>query len=230
MPAVERYSGPPFQVLRKYLRDRPSNAKQLDIYILSARFGLLHSQELIGDYDQKMTPTLARNMRRQVLQRVEEEILSKKYDEIFISMGKTYWFALTGLADMVSTPTALVISDEPAGKKLTALHHWLHGTQDLAPERTTEEIATPNWEPVTVVLRGREVNLTTAEAIDQLEKEITLASGVAHNVRKWYVDVAGKRLAPKWAVAVLFDIPVSEFAADEARRVLNRLGLNCRQT
>jgi hypothetical protein len=51
----------------------------------------------------------------------------------------------------------------------------------------------------------------------------------AYQVRSWYVDINGERISPKWAAQYLFDVPVNQFSADEARRVLRRLGLNCYQ-
>lgn len=34
LPAIERYDGPAFQVLRKFLREFPLEAESLDVYIL----------------------------------------------------------------------------------------------------------------------------------------------------------------------------------------------------
>ena len=42
LPALERYDGPVFRMLRKFLRSCPARESHLEIYILSAQFGLLH--------------------------------------------------------------------------------------------------------------------------------------------------------------------------------------------
>ncbi|WP_373537310.1 DUF6884 domain-containing protein [Microcoleus sp.] len=52
LPAIERYDGPTFRLLRRFLRKQPS--APLEIYILSAKFGLIPSDYPIPDYDQKM--------------------------------------------------------------------------------------------------------------------------------------------------------------------------------
>ena len=41
LPAVERYNGLLFFVLRRFIRECPREAKQLDVCILSATYGLI---------------------------------------------------------------------------------------------------------------------------------------------------------------------------------------------
>jgi len=68
LPAIERYDGPVFQVVRRYLREQPAGSKQLDVFILSARYGLIplagHEQILPPN----LTPVIAQGSsgRRQV--------------------------------------------------------------------------------------------------------------------------------------------------------------------
>ena len=47
LPVLERYDGPAFRVLRKFLRDSPCEAQRIDISVLSAEFGLLSAQQMI---------------------------------------------------------------------------------------------------------------------------------------------------------------------------------------
>jgi hypothetical protein len=47
LPALERYDGPMFRVLRKFLRENPSKELHPDVYILSAQFGLISADQLI---------------------------------------------------------------------------------------------------------------------------------------------------------------------------------------
>ena len=54
LPAIERYNGPLFFVLRHFLRERPRQARQLDVYILSAVYGLIPGNLPIEWYDRKM--------------------------------------------------------------------------------------------------------------------------------------------------------------------------------
>ena len=54
LPAIERYNGPLFFVLRRFIRECSRKASELDVYILSAAYGLIPEDFLIPLYDQKM--------------------------------------------------------------------------------------------------------------------------------------------------------------------------------
>jgi hypothetical protein len=227
LPAIERYDGPPYKVLRRYLDKNNSRNQSLDVYILSAKYGLIDGSLCIEDYDERMTKERATIMRDQVLDQVQEGILPQHYDEIFLSMGISYLQALAGLEEIVEGHTSVIASSGASGKKLTALRNWLWG-EELPPTKSQQlELVSPNLVPQTVVLRGSAVMMNTEEAIHLLKSGIHNDSENAHDVRGWYVDVTGAKISPKWAAKTIFQMPVSQFSADEARRVLRRLGLNC---
>lgn len=69
LPAVERYDGPAFRILRRFLRERPSQAP--DVLILSAEHGLIPHDLPIALYDRKMTPARARELRPLVLAKLD---------------------------------------------------------------------------------------------------------------------------------------------------------------
>lgn len=227
LSAIDRYTGPSYQVLNKFLREQPHESNNLDIYILSARYGLIRSQTPTHYYDQKMTSANAAVLRRQVLHTFEQQILPKKYAEIFVSMGKTYLLALDDLPT-INEHIKLIISQGSSGKKLTELRNWLWGCTPAASQNSIP-LATPNLDKQTAVLRGHSVTMTTAAVLSLLQDKIEASNGLAFHIQSWYVEVDGARISPKWAAQVLFNLPVSEFSADEARRVLRRLGLNCYQ-
>jgi hypothetical protein len=58
LPALERYDGPAFRVLRRFLRSRAPDPP--DVLILSAEHGLIPRDLPIAAYDRKMTPARAR--------------------------------------------------------------------------------------------------------------------------------------------------------------------------
>jgi hypothetical protein len=55
LPALERYDGPAFKVVRRFLRQHPDEKLHLGIQILSAEFGLIPSK-LIVIYFSKPIP------------------------------------------------------------------------------------------------------------------------------------------------------------------------------
>ena len=67
LPALERYDGPVFRMLRRFLRTWPSKGSHPEVYILSAQFGLISAHQLIPSYDCRMTPQQASAFQPQVL-------------------------------------------------------------------------------------------------------------------------------------------------------------------
>ena len=60
LPAIERYDGGNFRVLRKAMREGywPQN---MDVLILSAKYGLINASTFIADYDQRMNRERAKS-------------------------------------------------------------------------------------------------------------------------------------------------------------------------
>jgi hypothetical protein len=83
LPALERYDGPAFQVLRKFIVECPAEARKLDIRILSAKFGLIPADRPIPFYDKPMTarraialkPAVSAEMERLLAQRIYRKLL-----------------------------------------------------------------------------------------------------------------------------------------------------------
>jgi hypothetical protein len=229
LPAIQRYDGPPFKVLRRYLEQDLETTQALDIFVLSAKYGLIGGQTAIAKYDQRMTDRRALEMHNHVMEKVQNDLLPNNYAEMFLSMGKIYLQVLAGLEDLVSGNTRLIISVGTAGKKLTDLKSWLWGP-DISPvNKKARGFVATRTTPQTAVLRGHSKTLTTAQAIALLQEGIAIDGTLARQVHYWYVDVNGEKISPKWAAQHIFGVPVSQFSADEARRVLRRLGLNCYQ-
>ena len=124
LPAIERYNGPVFFVLRRFLRDCPDKAKSLDVYILSAAHGLIPASHPIAPYDQKMIQYRAAELQPYVLS-IFSELMQKNYTSLCLVIGKTYLAALEGWRDLVPTNLALTIPKGPMGVKQTQLKNWL---------------------------------------------------------------------------------------------------------
>lgn len=86
--AIELYNGPFYQIIRK------NNQEKIDIFIISAKYGLINSNDFISFYNQMMTTERAKELSGIVKMDLEKILQLKDYDEIFISLGKTYMVAL----------------------------------------------------------------------------------------------------------------------------------------
>ena len=128
LPAMERYNGPAFQVLRRFLREQPNKAALLDVYILSAGYGLIRADRPITLYDQKMIPSRATELQPEVLMTFAE-IMQSNYTSLCLVMGKTYLRALEGWECFAPKSMKLTVADGPMGIKLSQLKNWLWDEQ-----------------------------------------------------------------------------------------------------
>jgi len=124
LPAIERYNGPVFFLLRRFLRDCPDKAESLDVYILSAAHGLIPSSHLIAPYDQKMIKYRACQLQPHVLATFGE-LMQNNYTSLCLVMGKAYLAALEGWRELVPTNLALMVAKGPMGVKQAQLKNWL---------------------------------------------------------------------------------------------------------
>src|SRR5207249_3026702 len=98
LPALLRYTGPSFRLLRAYLRDQPTPAVPLDLLILSARFGLITADQPILPYDQRMTPARAVALQPVVSSALQRFVSAHgPYSATLIHLGPDYWPALSPL-------------------------------------------------------------------------------------------------------------------------------------
>ena len=120
MPAFQRYDGPAYRVFRKFLRDAARSTANL--YILSAKYGLISGDILIPDYDLRMTADRAEQLKPAVQRSLSLILSLHRYDEIFVAMGKVYREALM---DFMPSDGRVVVADGKIGEKSAALYRWL---------------------------------------------------------------------------------------------------------
>jgi hypothetical protein len=123
LPALERYDGPAFRVLRKYLRENDRGA--LSIFILSAKHGLIPAAKRISDYDCRLLPDSARALRPQVLSAAQAAVSAKSLTSVGVCAGKDYQVALDGFAELIPAGVRLETIGGGQGRRLTALRQWL---------------------------------------------------------------------------------------------------------
>jgi uncharacterized protein DUF6884 len=229
LPAIERYDGPAYRVLRRYVQSAPLEIP--DVYILSAQYGLIPGDQPISAYDRLMTPERAQELLASTASRLQQLEPGKRYRYIFIHAGAVY-------RDILSSPVLDALSCEQIrtatgsqGVQLAHLRSWLYdnGTEPLKSGTTADTVALESATPLHFKLRGCDNQITVSEVIavarQALENE--MINGL--RATAWYVLVDGRRIPPKWLVSQLTGMPVGEFHSIEARRVLTQLGLIARQ-
>ncbi len=77
LPAVERYDGPTYRILRK-MRREGFTLKNLDVLIISAKHGLLACQQPIENYDERMTEERAEELLSQIQNGLRTPVRSER--------------------------------------------------------------------------------------------------------------------------------------------------------
>jgi cytoplasmic iron level regulating protein YaaA (DUF328/UPF0246 family) len=125
LPALERYDGVTYRIIRKAMREGyfPPN---VDIKILSAEFGLIDASKPIPYYDRRMDRKRADELYSQVSRRLKDLLRRKQYAEIYINMGKVYLLA-TGKLNETNPKTAVEYAQGGIGEKAQAMKEWIYG-------------------------------------------------------------------------------------------------------
>lgn len=124
LPALQRYDGVYFRVLRKVRRECYWPAK-LDVLIVSAKYGLVEADTPIAHYDVRMTRERATYLRPLVVPVLAERIASRAYTEIFLNMGKTYHTAINGWDVSLTRDITIVYAKGGIGRKASQMRTWL---------------------------------------------------------------------------------------------------------
>lgn len=220
VPAIRRYNGPAFLLLRRFMRERPDAAKQLDVYILSAELGIISDQQLIQNYDRAITRQRAAELNETVVSTLSN-IFNTEYAECCVVLSKHYLAALEGWQRLAPSDMPITVITAAQGLRLTKLKEWLYGEQGNVSRRSVRVI-----EPHGVArLRGIEIRLTPSEIFERLDLCLFDGRNPSNRFKEWYVDVGTHRISLKWLVSILTGLPVSSFSTGEARRVLCQLGL-----
>lgn len=121
MPAIDRYDGPAFRVLRRYLRE--TKDPTLLVHVLSAEFGVISSRKSIPNYDRRMTAERARKMQKQNSQMLELIVRNQPFRELFICASTLYQQSFDGSILERRLPVRYAARGQ--GPKLASLHRWL---------------------------------------------------------------------------------------------------------
>lgn len=217
LPAIQRYDGPAFRLLRRYLG---RSDEDLEIYILSAKFGLIRHQTLIPYYEQKLQNGKVEELKRLV---AEQRFFFKAAERksFFVNLGKNYLQVFAPVLQRAVKNSAVTFASGSSGKRLAQMYDWLYGEKsrlrDEHPKMKLEK---------EVFIRGVLAQASEAEIRKIIQKEIS-ENGTSRlqNFQSWFVPVGDVKVSPKWLVGKLTGLACGKFHSDEARKVLRKLGI-----
>lgn len=90
MPAIEIYDGVFYRILKRAFQNDIELKNKLDIYILSAKYGIISTTFPILPYDLKMTKEISKNLLQDNTSRLSKIVLESSPNKIVSVMGKTY--------------------------------------------------------------------------------------------------------------------------------------------
>jgi len=122
--AFELYNGPLYKSIRK-MRKENNFPKDVDILIISAKYGVLGFYDLIERYDQRMTKERANELKPHVFNALKNYFKDKQYKEIFINLGKDYLPVLDGLENIIPKGARILYAKGRIGQKLKQTRDWL---------------------------------------------------------------------------------------------------------
>ncbi|OPY59231.1 MAG: Queuine tRNA-ribosyltransferase [Pelotomaculum sp. PtaU1.Bin035] len=150
LPAIERYNGSYYRVLRRYLRERQW-PDSLSVAILSARYGLIGGFTDIEDYNERMNQQKALEWAPKC-----QDILnawSNEHSQIHFSLGKDYLPAVEpAISSGLQSETE--IFEGPIGMKLHQIKNLLENSgaperhKPILPEPGSGEVSyfLPDWD------------------------------------------------------------------------------------
>lgn len=126
LPAVQRYTGPIYQSFKKFAKNNPSVLKGLELWILSAEFGLIPAMEKIPYYEHKMSEADSLKLAPQVIE-TWGTILPRLawFGNICVCMSQLYMSTFQGHLYDYKGDVTVTVCDGDMFEKPRQLIQWL---------------------------------------------------------------------------------------------------------
>jgi hypothetical protein len=227
LPALERYDGPLWKVLRAFLREYPTARTELDIYALSAQYGLIPASSSIENYDLLMTPAQAVTIQPHATH-MFTTLMQREYQAICLALSQRYLAALGDWHTKLDPDRVrrVTITDGPEGMKLHQLRQWLIGATSTIGLPPKQSLIADEHPRGTATIGGVTLSLSANAVLEQARQGLYSDPKGARKFRDWYVMIDETPVGSKWLVSMLTGLSPSQFQAEAARRFLLQLGIS----
>jgi hypothetical protein len=124
VPAWELYDGVAFRVVKRAQR-QAHFPTDIDILILSARYGLISPDRQIASYDQRMTRAVVEDQARRNRDLLCSLLRKRCYKEVLVCLGRTYLSALDPFDAWLPDGVPVILAEGGIGRKMQQLKQWL---------------------------------------------------------------------------------------------------------
>ena len=125
LPAIDRYAcGYSYKIIHKLMREGrfPCN---MDVLILSAKYGLIQTETLIEDYNQRMSRQRASELQDEVGRALDQHLGTINYAEIFVNLGRDYMIAVENSIQMYRQRAKIKHARGRIGSKGREMRRWI---------------------------------------------------------------------------------------------------------
>lgn len=227
--AIDRYDGPLWRVLRAYQREQGLWGADLEIFGLSAEYGLIPAEQPIPLYERKMDNDRANELRPDVLSEFRK-LMNRGYDQLCLGVSQLYLQALEGWKELVPPKTAVTVTDGTEAVKLGQLRAWLHGEAWRGPAKRPERLIADAQPRGSVRIGGVTLSMSREDVLAHARAALREDGKNAKTYRNWYALIDGQPVGVKWLAGVLSGLPTSAFQAAQARQALLALGIDVEST
>lgn len=116
--AIDVYDGPSYRILRKYTKS------DVNVLILSAKYGLIPPDKRISNYDLRMTKQMALDFRDETTSKLVSVINTHDYVEVYVDLGSAYRYAID-FNDPALRNINFKFNEGTIGIRLHNLKNWL---------------------------------------------------------------------------------------------------------
>jgi hypothetical protein len=210
------------------LRQQGLWGTDLDIYGLSAEYGLIPAQRPIPIYERTMDSDRADELRPAVLAEFQR-LMERRYDQLCLGISLRYLRALEGWEKLTPPGITVTVTDGTAAIKLGQLRAWLHGEPWRGVAERPARLVAAAEPRGAASIGGVTLDMSREEALTRARVALTENADqarLAKSYRYWYAMIDGQPVGVKWLASVLSGLPTTTFQAAQARQALLALGID----
>ncbi|MGQ9706746.1 MAG: hypothetical protein ACUVWP_07085 [bacterium] len=120
--AIERYDGGWIRLVRKNVLSDRDNIKDIDVYILSGRYGLIQIDYSIPYYEEREPHRRLLEKKEEVIEKIKILFENERYSEVYLLMGRIFKeVAVKGIPEGVK----VIFCNGGYGDKMHDFLRWL---------------------------------------------------------------------------------------------------------